>query len=156
MSGNRMNGLVERIDDLQSADNILVTLKDAKGNIDLRLVVADLGLDFGLGKSGVLVKIGQGGDAGAHQIVAELPSQYKEAGFLDRNLRLQFLIGKEVVAFEMNFLNAVLATFVNVIDDLYGLRPRIEMGIDFRVEIALGLEIGDEVAAAFVHQLRVH
>src|SRR6266478_3592567 len=75
--------------------------------------------------------------------------------FLDGDVILQFLVREIVIAFEMQLVNLMLAPFVNVIYDMNGVRVLVELGVYFDVEIAFRLEVRDEIAAAFLHQLLV-
>ena len=89
-------------------------------------------------------------DALLHQLIAEFAGG-EEMLFLDGDVGRQ-LIGMQLgVAGQFDFFHFVLLFFGDAIEDGIVFRTLVKVGVDFHVEVPLGLEIRGERLAAFLH-----
>src|SRR5437588_5929185 len=85
--GGRFNALSLPVNNLQTVDLVLLSLGDLKRDVNLRLMVLDIGGDFYLRESRLLVHGGQRGNTLLHQIVAVFSVIDDEPRFLQRYVR---------------------------------------------------------------------
>ncbi len=141
--------------DLQILHHVERAFGDLEGDVHVSILASNTGNDLRLAVSRCAIGVPQILHAAAHQGLAVLAVR-EQMSLLDADVRLQLLAAEVVVPFECDLVDLVAAVFVDVVHDGHAALVFRGLYVNRGVEIALGLEIGNEIALPFLDELIIN
>src|SRR6266436_8856544 len=96
----------------------LQALGDLKSDVNFRLTIDNIGIDFHVFVSQLFVERGNAGHTLTEQLVTELPSGEEESVSLHRDLPAQHILVEVLVAPEIDGLHSVTRSTLDVVDQI--------------------------------------
>jgi len=142
--------------DRQVIHQCLRAFGDLKSDVNLRLAIDNVGIDFHVLVSLILVERGNARHTLTDQLVAELPAREQERPVSPhRDLPGQHAFTEMLVTSEIDDLHTVAGSPLDVVDQLDMRGLVLEIRGHFHIEVALALKKIDQIPPAFFHQVRV-
>ncbi len=141
--------------DRQVIHQCLRAFGDLKSDVNLRLAIDNVGIDFHVLVSLILVERGNARHTLTEQLVAELPSGEEESVILHRDLPAQHILVEVLVAPEIDGLHSVTGSTLDVVDQFDIRTFVLEIRVHFHIEVAPALKKIDQIPPSLFHQVSI-